>query len=263
MSAIISESYVSRPFTVGVRDSGRELIFDIQGAANESEVLSVLEATVPASYLGLLLDSLAGEPVSDTLWKGTARYVRLEDGNEYTFDTSGGTQHLTQSLSTIGSYAASGFTAPDFQGAIGVSEDRVEGVDITAPKFDFSETHIFENSFVDLGYKQLLVPHDGHRQRCQLQGAGGRRVPVHGRGRHHQGRHPLVDHVPVLGLGQCHRASTIGDITDIDKDGWDYLWLRYSDFEDSGAKLLVKRPVSCFVERVYRRADFSTLLIGT
>ena len=240
MTAIISESYVSRPFTVGVRDSGRELIFDIQGAANESEVLSVLEATVPASYLGLLLDSLAGEPVSDTLWKGTARYVRLEDGNEYTFDTSGGTQHLTQSLSTIGSYAASGFTAPDFQGAIGVSEDRVEGVDITAPKFDFSETHIFENSFVDLGYKQLLFRMTGTVNDASFKGLAAGECLFIGAAGTIKGDTRWSITFRFSGSANA-TGFDIGDITGIDKDGWDYLWLRYSDFEDSGAKLLVKR----------------------
>jgi hypothetical protein len=44
----------------------------------------------------------------------------------------GGTQHITQSLATIQKYAAAG-TAPDFGGAIGVTHDSVEGVDITVP----------------------------------------------------------------------------------------------------------------------------------
>jgi hypothetical protein len=46
--------------------------------------------------------------------------------SSFAFDTSGGTQHITQSLATIASYAATG-TPPNFGGAVGVTHDSVEG----------------------------------------------------------------------------------------------------------------------------------------
>ncbi len=262
MTARISENYLSRPFTVGVRDSGRELVFDIQDAADEAEVLSLLEATAPASYRGLLLDSFAGEPVTDILWKGTARYVRLEDGNEYTFDTSGGTQHLTQSLGTVNAYALSGLTPADFRGAVGVSDDRVEGVDIVSPKFDFSETHIFENSFVDLGYKQLLFRMTGKVNDASFKGLAAGECLFMGAAGTIKGDTRWSITFRFSGSANAS-GFDVGDITGVDKDGWDYLWIRYADSVDDSAKCLVKQPISCYVERVYPRADFSTLLIGT
>jgi hypothetical protein len=42
---------------------------------------------------------------------------------EHSFDTGGGTTHITQSVQTIASYAPPGEDPPDFQGAIGVSTD--------------------------------------------------------------------------------------------------------------------------------------------
>ena len=50
-----------------------------------------------------------------------------------------------------------------------------------------------------------------------------------------------------------------GGITGINKDGWDYLWVRYNDEEDAAAKKLVRRPEAVYVERVYLRADLNLL----
>lgn len=60
----------------------------------------------------------------------------------------------------------------------------------------------------------------------------------------------------VLGL-------SVGDIAGIAKRGWDYLWIRYADIEDTAAKMLVKRPLAVYVEQVYPYRDFSGLGIGT
>ncbi len=54
---------------------------------------------------------------------------------------------------------------------------------------------------------------------------------------------------------------TMGDITDIDKKGWEYLWVRYQDAEDED--VLVKQPAAAYVEQVYPYGDFSLLGIGT
>jgi len=52
---------------------------------------------------------------------------------------------------------------------------------------------------------------------------------------------------------------TIGDITGIEKKGWEYLWVRYADAEDTAAKTLVKKPAAVYVEKVYEEGDFSVL----
>ena len=51
----------------------------------------------------------------------------------------------------------------------------------------------------------------------------------------------------------------LGNITGIQKEGWQYLWVRYADDEDTTAKTLIKRPVSAYVEQVYPYGDFSLL----
>jgi len=55
---------------------------------------------------------------------------------------------------------------------------------------------------------------------------------------------------------------TIGDITGINKKGWEYLWVRYADSEDTAAKALVKKPIAVYIERVYDDGNLSLLGIG-
>jgi len=262
MSATISESYQSRPFTLSLTQSGRELIYDIQGTEDETAVQTLLLSTAPSSYLGLLLDSIEAEPIGGGIWKGHAKYVRLENDNEYTFDTGGGTQHLTQSYATMAVYAPPGMTAPDFQGAIGVSDDRVEGVDVVAPKFDFTETHLFADAFVDGSYKHTLFTMTGKVNDASFKGFAAGECLFLGASGSKKGIEQWSITFRFSGSPNV-TGLTIGDITDVDKLGWDYLWIRYGGYEDSSAHALVQRPVACYVERVLGFGDFSTLGIGT
>jgi hypothetical protein len=75
------------------------------------------------------------------------------------FSTTGATTHLNQSLQTRGIYAAPGADAPNYQGAIGVSDSGVAGVDITVPAFEFSVRKKFE--FVSTSYLLAMVSMTG------------------------------------------------------------------------------------------------------
>ena len=58
------------------------------------------------------------------------------------------------------------------------------------------------------------------------------------------------------------QGLTVGSMTGIAKRGWDYLWIRYADVEDPDAKMLVKRPLSVYIEQVYPYTNFAGLGIG-
>lgn len=262
MAGIISESYVSRPFQIGLSQSGRELIYDIQNTEDETEVYTLLAGMAPAAYLGLLLDSLEAEPLGGGIWKGHARYVRLENENEYTFDTGGGTKHITQALDTIASYALPGFSAPDFRGAIGVTDDRVEGVDVPDPKFEFSETHLFDNTFVNAGYKRVLFALTGCMNDASFKGLNAGECLFVGASGSQKGISKWSITFRFSGSPNVS-GMTIGDITGIDKYGHDYAWIRYGSFVDTSAGAFVSKPICVTVVRVIPTADFSTLGIGT
>ena len=54
----------------------------------------------------------------------------------------------------------------------------------------------------------------------------------------------------------------LGNIPGINKEGWHYLWVRFTDEVENVAKVLIKKPVAAYVERVYDYGDFSGLGIG-
>jgi hypothetical protein len=172
------------------------------------------------------------------LWEGVARYSNSApqtDESVFAFDTGGGTQHITQSLANVARYAPPGQTAPNFKGAIGVTADSVEGVDITVPVYQFSETHYIDDAYVTPAYKGTLFASG------QKRGGGDWEI-----------NYRFAASPNVTGLA-------VGDIAGISKKGFEYLWVRYADAEDSAARTLVKRPIAAYVEQVYPYGDLNAL----
>jgi hypothetical protein len=187
----------------------------------------------------------------------------------FQFDTSGGSQHITQSIQTIQKKAPPGKTAPDFKGAIGVTHDAVEGVDITVPVFSFSVTRYIAAEDMSQSYIAALYQLTGKVNsaawsinvdgvvmnfaagECLFLGASG-------------SKRGADDWEISFRFAASPNATnlTIGDITGVDKKGWEYLWVRYADADDSAAKALVKKPVAAYVEKVYEQGDFALLAIG-
>ncbi len=265
MAVTVSESYNSRPATVGLT-AQRELIYDCFSSHTDTDqdVIDAVNAAVPEIYQGLVIESIQVEPLTDVLWKAHILYKRREDESEYTFDTSGGQVKITQSYNTV-SYG-SAYTAiygdpPDFNGAIGVSEDKVEGVEITIPKYDFSETHLFQDAIVDGSFKKTLRDLTGTLNVAAFKSFDPGEVLFLGASGTRRGD---LQWAITFRFSSSKNAVglTIGSIDGVDKGGWQYLWVRYGDFIDDTAFQLVKRPIAAYVETVYLSSDFGLLMIG-
>ncbi|MCC7409962.1 MAG: hypothetical protein IT442_17985 [Phycisphaeraceae bacterium] len=268
MPVTVEERYQSR--TVSGDDG--ELIYLIRGTEDHAEARTQLLATAPTT-LGSLhrdLDSVRVEELHTGIWLGTVPYAKSQftqsepqtGDSVYSFDTGGGTQHVTQSLQTIGKYPTG---APDFKGAIGVTRDSVEGVDITVPVYRFSETHIIDDDDVTAVYKGKLYSLTGKVNSSSFRGlAAGECLFLGASGSKRGGPSGEDWEITFNFAASPNRTGlVVGDITGIAKKGWDYLWVRYEDAEDATAKALVKRPVAAYVEKVYDSGDFSDLGIGT
>jgi hypothetical protein len=263
MPAVITERYNSRQATESDSPT-TELLYTVSGTEDDVEVRSLVEATIPASYLGLLHQSYTIEPIGGGVWEITVQYSQYEPKDNgqssFAFDTGGGTTHVTQSRQTLGSYAPAGMTAPDFQGAIGVTLDSVEGTDITVPVYNFSETHYLNNALVTGSYKLTLFSLTGRINGSGFKGFAAGEVLFLGASGSKRGSdnweitYRFAASPNVTGL-------TVGPISGITKRGWDYLWVRYADAEDQ--YVLVKRPIAAYVERVYLDGNFAALGIGT
>jgi len=264
-------------------DNQKTLGYIIQGSDDDAAVKSALEAAAPAAWGALTTRQFHVEPIGPLLWEGTVRYGRKERQASqpqqtgeatFSFDTTGGTQHITQSLSTSGKYGrrvnGDPIMPPDFKGAIGVTHDNVEGVDITIPIFAFSITRYIASNQMTAQYVGYLYALTGRVNQAEFA------VNVQGVMLTFQAGECLF-----LGASGSQRGTddweitfkfaaspnvanlVIGDITVASKKGWEYLWLRYADTADTDAKCVVKRPVAAYVEKVYKDGDFSLLGFGS
>ena len=140
--------------------------------------------------------------------------------------------------------------------------DGVEGVDIAVPVFNFTETHYKPDEEITGAYKGILFNLTGKVNSDTFKGfqpgevlflgaTGSKRTQL-GEDADWEITYRFAGSPNVSGL-------TIGPITGITKKGWEYLWVRYADQEDTAAKAIVKRPIAAYIERVYDDGSFAGL----
>ena len=264
MSVTVTEKWDSREQSAGEQPSV-DRRFLVVGTSDDIEAHSELIAQTPAIYAGLVRQSTHLERIAENAWEGSVRYGRFEPpqtgDSSYSFDTGGGTQHITQSLGTVGVWAAPGVFPPNFRGGIGVTKVGVEGVDITIPVYNFAETHYIDASLVTGAYKAALFYLTGTVNNGPFRGFAAGEVLFLGAAGSIRGQEDW-EIAYRFAASPNVQGLTVGSMTGIARRGWDYLWIRYADVEDPDAKMLVKRPLSVYVEQVYPYTNFAGLGIG-
>lgn len=277
MAAIIVEKFDSKGATVGPDSPSVDLQFAVMGTEIDIEVRALVEGTIPAIYRGMVFKNYRIDHKGGGIWDVSVRYGENDTqadeadpggapaqpndplGPSYTFETSGGTQHITQSLETISKHGKPGTNPPDFKGAIGVSADAVEGTDITVPIFRFSETYAIPVLLITHAYKLRVFDLTGKVNNVAFKGFAAGEVLFLGASGSQRG----VEKWEITYQFAASKNAVnlkVGDIQNINKKGWEYLWVRYGDVEDQ--KVLIKQPESVYIERVYDSANFALLGIG-
>lgn len=264
MPVTIDEKFDSREATVGINTASLDLLYVVQGTEEDSVVRGVVESAIPEEFRGLVFQDYHIAHQGGGVWDVSVRYGRQEpkdeDESSFSFDTGGGTTHITQSLQTVARYAAPGKAAPDFKGAIGVTHDSVEGTDITIPVYSFTETYYVPVALVTGPYKATLFALTGRVNNAPFKGfAAGEVLFLGASGA--QRRQEDWEITFRFAASPNGTGMTIGDITGVDKKGWEYIWVRYADAEDEN--VLVKQPIAVYVEKVYDEGNFAGLGIGT
>jgi hypothetical protein len=250
-----------------------ELIY-IAASADLDQIYATALQTTPDYVIHptgekLWRGQIACSPIHDSHYEVIVRYERITQdqiapatgGSTFSFETGGGTSHITNSLETIAAYAPPGLTAPDFKGAIGVTDDAVEGADITTPVYQFAETHYIADASVTDQYKGSLFALTGRTNDDAWRGFAAGEVLFLGA----TGTRRTADDWEItfrFAASPNVTGMTIGEITNITKGGWEYLWIRYQSTIDGTANAVVKRPRAVYIERVYYSGDFSGLGIG-
>jgi hypothetical protein len=266
----LTELIDSREWTTGDKPTVT-LHYILDGTSDDLTAKTLLLNSTASTYDGLVRADCTIEPIFvDTdsgkgKWDCRVRYISPErkepevgDPPQFSFDTSGGTQHVTQSIATVQKYAPSGKTAPDFKGAIGVTSDNVDGVDITVPVYSFSETHYVADATVTTEYRLALMALTGTVNNAAFKGFAAGECLFLGAAGSKRGAEDW-EITFRFAVSPNRTGITVGDITGIAKQGWQYMWVRYDDAEDSTAKAIVKKPVAVYIEKVYADGDFSIL----
>jgi hypothetical protein len=268
-------------FTVTERNSGRKpadgdspsneipylILADAGETGEEEEALLALRAAAPATLGDLTIkQAKIEERLVDGWYLGTVSYGSAEqnkdtDESSFSFDTTGGTFNVKHAISQTG-FAVG--TAPDVANGINVTAEGVEGVDVVLPQYAFSETHYIDDADVDDTYKGVLFALTGTVCDDNFKGGAAGEILFMGAQGQKRGR---GDWEITFNFGASPNVTglTIGTITGINKQGWDYLWATYQK-EPVGAgadKALMSMPKAVYVAKVYPDADHSLLGIGT
>jgi hypothetical protein len=266
----ITERFDSRAGVAGT-DPSVNLLYTVRGTEDDRLVRSLIEDIAPEDYdLGddgvVRRQDFHIEPSGGGLWEVRVPYGREDRAevgeSQFNFETGGGTQHITQALQTSGKFASPGKTPPDFKGAIGVTKDSVEGVDIVVPVYTFAETHYLSAEVVDYEYRGKVFALTGRTNAQPFKGLDPGECLFLGAAGSQRGNGPWEITYKFAGSPNVEDVQ-IGEIVGVSKGGWEYLWVLYEDAEDGDAKRLVKRPAAVYVEQVYKAGDFGELLIGT
>lgn len=202
-------------------------------------------------------DGLADAWSATVRWELNPTYAPpfIEDSlGAISFDTTGGTEHKLYSLATA-AYTASGpaAEAEDWFGLIGVGTDgSVAGVDIVAPVAAWQETRVISDEDVDAGFLRTILELTGtvNYGLAYRDNEPGENLFLGANGsRRDDGDWDITFH---HGFSPNATGLTVAGISDIDKKGWDYIWV----YSTGGA---VPVPQYVMVEQVYRSGNHTLL----
>lgn len=233
----------------------------------------------------LRAESYSVNYLGDDAWQVTVSYEKTgadDDGQtdplrrSRSFDTSGGTQHITQAdggkITSTGTTTTRTGTetrfpsnAPSMNSAIGVDGDSVSGVDIVVPALSWTESYDVPSSYVTAAYIRAVAALTGTTNDANFRGFAAGEVLFLGCSGNQdwdadKGDGPWSLSYKFVASPNV-TGQTIGSITGIAKKGHDYLWVRYED-SVSGSDL-IKRPKYVYVNTVYKEGAFSVLGIGS
>lgn len=228
------------------------------------------------SGMQLRAESYSVSYLGDDAWQLTVDYVKdgVEDGPDplkrsRSFDTTGGTQHITQAY-PVGSGSTLDFerrfpsTATNMSGVIGVDDNGVNGVDIVVPQLQWQESYDVPNAYVTAAYIRSVASITGTVNAATFRGfQAGEVLFVGCTGSQEwdtqKGDGPWSLSYRFVASPNV-TGQTIGSITGVAKGGHDYLWVHY----ESGVsgQSLIKQPKAVYVSKVYKDGDFSILGIG-
>ncbi len=278
MALQIKERWESGEGSIG-KDGRDEYSAIVWGTAadNADDPYTVLLFAVQhfsfVSAQGHVLSDLARRRIAPFTWEFRAQYTsatfdRQTNDASYAYTTGGGTQHITHSVRTMGTFVPSGKTPINYKGTIGKD---AEGVDIEVNQKNFRTTFYLPANVMTQAYNDLLESCTSKINSDQVtiivDGISSTYQPgeLLFRGTEGSKRRGFEDWELVLNWSAERNVTgiTIGDITGISKRGWDYLWVTYVDQSQLTAGAMARIAKQVNVEQVYRDVPLTPVIRPT
>lgn len=287
--ATIELAYVGERFADG-QSSSIDIPYVVNDAATRAEAAAALYDQSPGTvdFYGdgsrvLVKTGVSADQVNEDTWTGFVTYSTQASQpiagylgpSEYNGDANGGTKKLLRSIETIARFPNDQSQPgppepPDQHGAIGVTKDSVEGIDVPAAGFNWTEKHYLDPDFATWEWIQNVSAMRGMTNDAEFRGFEIEEVL-------------LLDFTWArrqAGDVECtfsfsarkHETDIAVDwIEHIEKKGQHYAWTLTKenvetatvDGADVEIGLSKSYPVGVYVEKVAETADFSYFGIGT
>lgn len=259
-----------RPAGVETHKEGLSIPYRLIGESDPMTARIYALAAIPLVFSAYFRKDVRLTNLGGGVWDVDAEYgpadrKEPESGDyKWSFDTTGATKHITQGISHVATYVAGGVTAIDHNGAIGVTDDAVEGVDVPDRAFKWTETWQLPLASYGFVYASVLGELTGRMNTTYFRGFPAYTVRFDGAsGSQSPAESTLVEVTFNFSVSPSETGLVVGDITGIAKTGWDYLWVRYETTDDDTAKKTTPKPIQVEVDRVLTPFNFSILGIGT
>lgn len=254
----------------------RRIQYVVRNATDDADAINTVIATAPSQYNNIPMSNVEVEELAFHLGLFLCTAVYSSESSEkpetddidISFDVALTTQHITQSISTVNRYVneSNPFMAVDetVGGRIGTDHKNKnpEGVDIRVPVGSFQITWYAPTASITSAYRKTLMETVGKVNNTAFYGHAAGEVLFVGA----SGRSRTEDDWEITYTFEVNPNRTdvkIAEGTDneinVDEvDGWDVLWVHYEEIP--GNEAIEYIPSQACVERVYYRADFSTVL---
>lgn len=268
---ITVDEYIRSPRITGnFADSSKEFSFKIRGTNDPDAAYAALIAAVPAFVAvdGYILSKrvFSVDYVDEWLFDGTVTYTKRSRDNDelqtgqssYQFETGGGTKQVSYALATT-KYPSS---APDMANAVNFDGERINGVEVHAPVYNFSETHVLASNVVTAAYKAALFAATGKVNNSAFKGfAQGEVLFLGASGSARSDGDWEISY--RFAASQNATGLTIATVSGVSKKGWEYVWVKWAKELETASNALKPKVQGVYVQQVYEYANFATLGIGT
>lgn len=240
-----------------------QAIYSAAGSADGAYVKAYAIAATPsivATLDGMLYrQDIAIDPVGWELWKVTVPYAsQTRESGSYriTFDTTGGTIHISASKATVAKYPSG--TAPDYKQLIAVNKDDVGGADVIIPALKMSVHFTHPAAIITVSRIKYLASITGMVNSATFFGFPAGEVLFLGASGS-EGTDAETEVTYQFAMSSNATGLVIGAVTGIAKKGHELAWIAYKDALDTpgSTALPVKQPEFVYVERVYETTDLA------